>query len=411
MKDKALYKEEIKSSLEVKILSFLITIYAASQIVFALNPYNKISNFLNLIIMGYYIILYLLDRDGKFFINDIVLAYALFSVFAISSVFWTVDPITSGEKAKTLFLLVINNLIIYNIFKRFDLGNAFLNGTILGSFINYLIAFDIIHLSMPTYLGYRFFGTMGNPNALSITMVLNIAASMIYLQQDIDKKYKIFNVINIILAFYMIILTVSRTGLILGFFLITVYVFTMLKDLKRIGYLFLMISLISIYMLFFADTAKIYKYFEDISIRLLNVVNTLSGADVEKSTLERKEYIEKGLEMFSNHPFGGIGIDTFRYYYGGYSHNNFVELLLGVGLIGEILYYSIFALLFVKISKIANRDLKLYLYSIVTALLLVDMGSVSYYDKQILLMIIFIGYIAEKYGSEQKVKKYIKSCR
>ncbi len=408
MRSKALYKEEyLKSDFRVKILSFLVTIYAASQIVFALNPYNKISNLLNLIIMGYYVFIFLLDENRKFFINDIVVAYALFAAFAISSVFWTVDPVTSGEKAKTLFLLVINNIIMYNVFKRFDIGNAFLNGTILGSFINYLIAFDLIHLSMPTYLGYRFFGTMGNPNALSITMVLNIAASMIYLQQDIDRKYKILNVLNIILAFYMIILTVSRTGLILGAFLVFVYIFTMLKDIKRVGYLVGIILLIVVYLLFFADTAKILKYLEDVSIRLLNVVNTLSGADMEKSTLERKEYIEKGLEMFFDHPFGGIGIDTFRYYYGGYSHNNFVELLLGVGLIGELLYYSIFALLFVKIYKVENRDLRLYLTSIVTALLLVDMGSVSYYDKQILLMLIYIGYIAEKYMRDNKRLKTI----
>ncbi len=399
MKNSMLYKEKyFEGSLQIRILSFLVTVYAASQIVFAIHPYNKISNVLNLLIMVYYFFIFLLDEKRKFFINDVVIAYALFSVFAISSVFWTVDPVTSGEKAKTLFLLVINNIIMYNVFKRFDIGNAFLNGTILGSFINYFIAFDLIHIPMPTYLGYRFFGTMGNPNALSITMVLNIAASMIYLRQDIDTKYKILNVINIILAFYMIILTVSRTGLILGAFLVSVYVFTMLKSLKRVGYLAGVVLLIVSYLLFFADTEKIVKYLEDVYLRLLNVINTLAGADMEKSTLERKEYIEKGLEMFFNHPFGGIGIDTFRYYYGGYSHNNFVELLLGVGLVGELLYYCIFVLLFVKIAKVGDRDLKFYLYAIVAALLLVDMGSVSYYDKQILLMFIYISYVAEKYA-------------
>jgi len=153
------------------------------------------------------------------------------------------------------------------------------------------------------------------------------------------------------------------------------------------------------YMALFGDTKKIMGYMQNVFIRLSNVFNTLSGHDMEKSTLERKEYIERGLEMFSNHPFGGIGIDTFRYYYGGYSHNNFVELLLGVGLTGEILYYSVFIFLFIKIYHIGLFNLKLYLAAITGAILLIDMASVSYYDKLILLMLIYIGYIAEKYQS------------
>jgi len=389
----------LKSDPKVTVLSLLVTVYSASQIVFALNPYILFSNLINLLLISYYLLLIFLDENRKFFVNDIIIAYTLFALFAISSVFWTVDPVTSGNKAKTLFLLIINNFLIYNIFKRYEIGNAFLNGLMLGSFVNYLLAFDLIHIPMETYLGYRFFGTMGNPNALSITMVLSVSASIIYLQQDIDKKYKFLNILNIILALYMIVLTVSRTGLILGFFLLFVYVSTMLTDLKRVGYLAVIIAVLSGYMALFGDTKKIMGYMQNVFIRLSNVFNTLSGHDMEKSTLERKEYIERGLEMFSNHPFGGIGIDTFRYYYGGYSHNNFVELLLGVGLTGEILYYSVFIFLFIKIYHICLFNLKLYLAAITGAILLIDMASVSYYDKLILLMLIYIGYIAEKYQS------------
>ncbi len=389
----------LKSDPKVTVLSLLVTVYSASQIVFALNPYILFSNLINLLLISYYLLLIFLDENRKFFVNDIIIAYTLFALFAISSVFWTVDPVTSGNKAKTLFLLIINNFLIYNIFKRYEIGNAFLNGLMLGSFVNYLLAFDLIHIPMETYLGYRFFGTMGNPNALSITMVLSVSASIIYLQQDIDKKYKFLNLLNLILALYMIVLTVSRTGLILGFFLLFVYVSTMLTDLKRVGYLAVIIAALSGYIALFGDTKKIMDYMQNVFIRLSNVFNTLSGHDMEKSTLERKEYIERGLEMFSNHPFGGIGIDTFRYYYGGYSHNNFVELLLGVGLTGEILYYSIFIFLFIKIYHVGLFNLKLYLAAITGAILLIDMASVSYYDKLILLMLIYIGYIAEKYQS------------
>ncbi len=387
----------VKKDFKIVLLSFFLTLYSAFQIIFPLQPYIFYTNLLNLIILVYYTFLSLLDENRKFYINDIVIAYGLFSFFAISSVFWTVDPVTSGNKAKTLILLTINNFIMYNIFKRYDIGNSFLNGLILGSFVNYLIAFDIIHLSVPTYLGYRFFGTMGNPNGLSIAMILSVAASIIYLNQDIDKKYKFLNFLNLALALYLIMLTVSRTGLVLGFFLFFVYLMTIIVDLKRLIYLFLSFFGLIGYLFFFGNIEKITLYLQNIYIRLANVLETLSGEAMEKSTLERKEYIQRGLEFFSNHPFKGIGIDTFRYYYGGYSHNNFVELLLGVGLIGEILYYSIFVLLFVKIYHMNNRNLKIYLFSIVFAILMIDMGSVSYYDKLILLMLIYISYIAEKY--------------
>jgi len=146
-----------RKDFKIVLLSFFLTLYSAFQIIFPLQPYIFYTNLLNLIILVYYVLLSLLDENRKFYINDIVIAYGLFSFFAISSVFWTVDPVTSGNKAKTLLLLTINNFIMYNIFKRYDIGNSFLNGLILGSFVNYLIAFDIIHLSIPTYLGYRFF--------------------------------------------------------------------------------------------------------------------------------------------------------------------------------------------------------------------------------------------------------------
>ncbi len=397
-------KNAVKRDFKVSILAFLLTLYGAAQIVFPLSPYIFYTNLLNLILIAYYFLLTLLDENRKFYINDVVIAYALFGFFAISSVFWTVDPVTSGNKAKTLFLLIINNFVIYNIFKRFDIGNAFLNGIILGAVVNYLLAFDLIHIPMETYLGYRFFGTMGNPNGLSIAMVMTVGVSIIYLEQNIDKKYKILIAINLMLALYMIVLTVSRTGLVLGFFLFFVYVLTLLTDFRKIGYFFAGLIPFGIYLHFFADMQKITEYLNNVFLRLANVFNTLSGADMEKSTLERKEYIERGLEFFSNHPFKGIGIDTFRYYYGGYSHNNFVELLLGVGIIGEVLYYSIYGLLFYKIFKMDRKNLKIYLFSITLALFAMDMGTVSYYDKLTLLMLIYISYLAEKYQKIEKVK-------
>src|SRR5690606_22989098 len=84
--------------------------------------------------------------------------------------------------------------------------------------------------------------------------------------------------------------------------------------------------------------------------RVENLALFLQGEDVSEGSLyARADFIQAGLELWREHPFFGLGSNQFRYYmpeFGlreTYSHSNPIEILANYGLIGFVLYYSIYA--------------------------------------------------------------------
>ncbi len=381
--------DSYKSDFKIKILFILLALYICARVVFAAKEFVQISNFLNIIFLGYFGILFLMDYKKRVHVNDIIIVYALFTLYCILSLFWSINHQSSFITIKTLIFMVINLIAIYSVIKEYNLSSALATGVILGSFINYLLAFNLIDLGIETHLNYRFFGTMANPNALGFLMVISLAISIYYLQKSISLGYKIIHILNLFLALYTIFLTVSRTALVMGVFLFVVYILSTLNDIKRFFWMLGGLFVAGVIFVLSVDIKAVIAQFENVVYRIINIFATLSGQGAEKSTEERKIYIQNALEMFSNHPFFGMGIDTFRYFFGGYAHNNFVELLQGVGLVGFMLYYSIHILLYLKIKKVQDFALRLNFYAFLVILLLVDIGAVTYYDKLLLFSLIF----------------------
>lgn len=141
--------------------------------------------------------------------------------------------------------------------------------------------------------------------------------------------------------------------------------------------------------------------FEGLNERMLKMFNMFSGdGNVDRSSLMRQQMISIGMEQFKKTPVFGIGIDNPRFlvqpYFNKayYLHNNYVELLTGVGIVGFILYYSLYLYLIVNLIKNKKNSTNSY-YLIVVLLILrlvMDYGAVSYYSKEtyINLMILFI---------------------
>lgn len=120
---------------------------------------------------------------------------------------------------------------------------------------------------------------------------------------------------------------------------------------------------------------------------LLNISQN-NEAVVDTGDVKRIQMIEYGLQKWLDSPVIGYGFDSFKQYNylectgkRMYSHNNYVEVLFDLGIIGFILYYSAY----VRVAKYAVRkkwihaDLKALSVSIVFVMLLYDVGSVSLY--------------------------------
>src|SRR5699024_210938 len=104
---------------------------------------------------------------------------------------------------------------------------------------------------------------------------------------------------------------------------------------------------------------------------------------VEGSTSRRMHMINSGLNFFKEERLFRHGIDSCRQltrnYVGDYrySHNNYVELLVSVGVFGTVIYY--FGLLSVlKKSFNKTNPYLIFPFVVIATILIIDYGLVSY---------------------------------
>ena len=383
-------------------LSLMLTLYIASVIIFKQN-YVVITYLINLMLMMNYAFIILMTRDTIFKLNEIVIAYGLFVIFAFASSFWALNFELVGIKVIQLFLILINVFIIYNIITKYNLQDSFMRGILLGSLINYVLVLNVIHAPFDVFEQGRAMGTLGNANVLSMTMVISILVSIIYLQKEkeISKIFYYYQYINMLLAIYAIVLTASKKGILFGSVLIVIYLILTAKDPKKLLKLGVMSAIVIAIFLNFFKTDELQDSLTRIEKRFSAFGGTMQGGSQFGSTAERIHMIELGWNHFMDKPLFGHGIDNFRVYGGTYSHNNYIEILFGVGFVGLLLYYSIFFFLLKKIFNMEDTYLKIILIFVILNILMVDMAVVSYGEKLQIYILLFISIIAERNSKSQ----------
>jgi len=120
----------------------------------------------------------------------------------------------------------------------------------------------------------------------------------------------------------------------------------------------------------------------------------IRGQSNESSVTTRVGMMRDAITIFSQAPLLGHGLNFFRKAsgYNTYSHNNYTELLVSIGLIGTIVYYSLFIrILFQSIKFFKKTKAPIYLCSIalVVAAMVGDLGTVSYYRESLFIVWVF----------------------
>lgn len=115
---------------------------------------------------------------------------------------------------------------------------------------------------------------------------------------------------------------------------------------------------------FYVIVFKIPQVYSVLGIRLESMLSFLTTGEAiaERSIQARSYMIEFGIEKFKQKPFWGYGINNYSVLnmeYAGrsvYSHSDFIEILVGVGIVGTVIYYSIY------INSIMSLMKKKFLY-------------------------------------------------
>ena len=136
--------------------------------------------------------------------------------------------------------------------------------------------------------------------------------------------------------------------------------------------------------------------------------------EVDNSLYMRSYYIELAKRMFAESPLLGKGmgnfakiIDNVYMLDGVYSHNNFWQILSELGLIGFLIYYSMYFVIIIRLAKgafINKSRMNMLFLTFMILLVVLETGLVTYNSKMPHI-VIAIAYAAT-YVGEMDGRKY-----
>lgn len=379
-----------------KTFGILISLYISSQIIFPLSSNIIISNLLNLILLSLILSFFILNKINVFKINYVIIAYLSISILAIFSLLWSIDFSHSSILVNSLIFNTINLFLLYNIIRYYNIHNYILYGILIGLFFNYLIAIDLINYVSEWTNNARFVGTMARSTALANVLIVGIFSSLILWNHFKSRYWNILLMISIILGFYTILLTVSKKAILIGFILLMTFLYFQITNKKNLFRLVISIPILLIIFFNTVDMNNILDKIEKVDNRYSEFSESVSS-NGEGSTADRISFIMQGLEIISEHPILGTGLDTFilQEKTHHYSHNNYIELFVGMGLFSILIYYSIYIITIYRARYIIQKEKKILTILFILIMFLMDFTQSSYLNKLFLFMFLYISCFIE----------------
>ena len=260
-----------------------------------------------------------------------------FLVLSVISVFYANDKVLAFSRVKSILqVLVFANLIMPHISESKQSFKTFVYVYLLASL--FVISLAIFSSSLSIVSSVRMGEHFGvNPN--TIGYMFSIAVIIILYLFFENRNWLLFFPFMVFLIFSL--LSGSRSVFILLSVGCVALVLLYQKTLKRAFFAALVAVLAVIVCVILIITIE--PLYRVIGKRFVDMLMQLGGAGTDESTSIRMGMVINGFEMFKQKPLFGWGLGAFTDLggYEMYAHNNYVELLVAVGLFGTILYYAI----------------------------------------------------------------------
>lgn len=398
-------------------LNTIFFIYGLSMVLFDNAKYIKFIYLIN-VILGLSFIYLVLSNKVKLQINTFFKIYLLFVILTITSSFWSDDFFYTARRSLNIVLIFLNIYFIYNINEKYKNFSYLIYGIFTALFVNFLWLLGIIDLGL-TYEGWRFQGSVLQANNFVFILmfaIMMVISLFILKQPTISNKFILIFILFI--SAYMILFTASKSGLFSSFLLLFFFALqattfkNSFKTLLVILFIYILLSYTPLLDLL-AENSTL-----DLSYTLKNLFHRLevftvslqAGASSGGSTGDRIMMINDAINLWATSPIIGNGLAAFEQIYGHYSHNNMTELLASFGIVGFVLYYSLYVYLFIEIKSIEEWKIKIMFTLFLILFIFFDQSIVSYTGKfKILSFVILFLLIKEYKLSKNKVTSHAKN--
>ncbi len=381
------YIEEPTESKGSKLILVLITMYMASVLLF--TTYQS----LNVISQGIFVLAfggctaYMIFKGKNFRVDTFIILFASFILFCFVALSWSIDVGKSLEAIITLVQLLIMSIIFYSYISAYENIESFICGLMISGLICAFVVveyYGVIEYIRLMLLGERLGGGIANVNSIGI--YLSITTIVAFYQAYFKEKKYCY--VFMIFALLVALGTGSRKSI--AMIALGIGLLLLMKYRENISLAAFAKLLVAVFaLLIILNWMSTMPIFQGVFSRISTMFGGESG-EIDGSAEARFTMIEIGWESFKKRPYTGVGISNSylitQEYLGRstYLHNNFIELLACVGIVGFLIYYAIYFYLIknLYVLSVATGDTAVTLmFAVMASFFVMGFGMVSYYDK------------------------------
>ena len=364
--------------------------------------------------------LFLIISPRKYTDKAYVIWVASFMFFFSLSVLWSIKIKTS------VFVLVVRLiplLLLTFATMKYICSQRRLNNVLFAVF---LCSFFMILAIIPNFdevmMGLRLGNALNeeadgekiwNSNTIAITLCFALYAGWIFFMNK-NKGFglKLLYIITAIVFLFFILVSGSRKSLLM---IAIPMMYFLYKKYKRNFLIYMIVSFFALAFVYYL-VMRVELFYSILGSRIEAAMLILSGDYTSGEVDDSRYYLAMyGLEWAQDNPILGVGINCYRVLsnatlkfsgYNFYAHNNYIELLVDVGIVGLIIYYSgLFYLLRKSLKR--NDQVGSWVFILLVVTFVLDMFHVAYYEinNHLLLVILFKILVLDKQQSLLKLKK------
>ncbi|TKD70735.1 O-antigen ligase family protein [Pseudalkalibacillus hwajinpoensis] len=298
------------------------------------------------------------------------------------------DSIASTSEAINLTLKLFFYTALISLIDSDSKFNWILRAIVIAGLI--LIVRVIIMTPFDVWGTDRLGANLGlNPNTIGIALTYSSIASVYIAKKSNKTIYYLFLIPFIVIS----LMTGSRKAFLALLGGVSLFLFISIRRVKNK-------SLVSIIIVFFIvllyELSMNTSFLHEVLGQRLAGANIFSNSQVDSSTRDRLRLYNEGWLLFQSNPVLGYGLDNFRRvsFFGGYSHNNFIEVLTSTGIIGFFVYYSLPIIMLINSIKNRKKNIGYALIAtFLTIIILLDLANVSY--RQIITQVVIAILVAK----------------
>lgn len=332
--------------------------------------------------------------------------------YLLLSVFISKNSIESIIVLYKIIILIVVFLISYNVFKKSDYSITICAVFSVSLFLESLVVLFQFFSSLEGLSGIA-----SNPNISSSSILIKLPFIIYFIYQVKKKLNKFLLRLIEYLSIIGIIILGSRLGL-FSLFIIYFFYFFWYKN-HRLNQVFSIVVIFTFS--FFINNSQTVNNFDLSSLRIEKLNN-------DESANQRLNFYKKAIDLSFNKPFTGYGLGSWKYeslpydddnnnndiLVPYYTHNDFLQILFELGIIGLAAYLFFLIILFKKIlfleDKLRGILIIIFIVFVINSLLNFPIHRSQEIIPFILIASMIFSYSKKTNESKGKLSFYILIC-